>query len=597
MKAVIRRYAVPAGVASALLAIAGCGGLAAGSSVQPGLRVDAGGLQAGRVLYPGPTTDMTQEQVVRGFVRAGAASDGDYTNARLFLAAGPQKTWRPDAAITVFSDPSALKTTVVDETTVRITARAVATIDSAGHYRQLAPGAVTETTMRLVQEQGEFRINTLSDDFGRWLSAADLQRLYRPYSVYYLAASGPRRLVPDVRWFALDRVATRLARAQLEPVPDYLAGAARSAIPTGARLTVDAVPVQDGVAAVDLTTSQLDSEPATRQTIWAQFVATLTQAPDVQRVALTVEGAELMPGFSQSPATIDDLGFPTVPEPEQAKPLLRRPSGRVVTLESSALLDPVPGEPPGAPTKYPVIPAPWTKLAQSVTGLEIAAVSSDGTSLSRWRGADRVAVPPFAIGLSRPAYDRHDMLWVGGIGTGRNAAARLWVVNAAVDPSDTVHAAPRPIAAPWLRGRVVTSVRVSEDGLRLAVVSVRPNGTDSRVDVSGIVRAPNGIPERLSGRLHVGSTLTMALDVVWIDPVTVAVLGRVRAGEPVKPYVVPLSGPMDDTLDPVAGALTLSTTGGPRGLMVTTDAGLVVVRAGRRWVELGKGLDLAVAGG
>ncbi len=592
----MRRPRFWAAVTAATVVVTGCGGLAAESSVQPGLRVDAGGPPAGRVLYPGPANGMTQEQIVRGFVRAGAASDGDYTNARLFLGGGPQKTWRPDAEIIVFSDFGALTTTLVDDTTVRLQAEAVATIDSSGHYTQLPPGAVVDTTMRMVQEQGQWRINTLNEDFGRWLSAADLQRLYRPYDVYYLSTTGNRRLVPDVRWFALDRLATRLARAQLEPVPDYLEGAAKSAIPSGARLTVDAVPVQGGVAGVDLTTSQLDSEPATRQNIWAQFVATLTQAPEVQRVALTVEGAELMPGFSQSPATVEDLGFPTIAEPEHAKPLMRRSNGRVITIESSALLDPATGGPTGTATSYPVLTGSWLGLAQSLTGLEVAAVSADRTQLSRWRRADRIAVPAFAGGLSRPAYDRHDMLWVGGVGTGRSAAIRVWAVNAAADPSDAKNSAPRPVPAEWLRGRVVVSLRVSADGQRIAVLSTKPNGTDPRVEISGIVRAPNGIPERLSGHLRVGGTLTLARDVVWVDAVTVAILGRVSPKEPVKPYIVPLGGPMDESLDPVAGAVALTTTGGPRGLVVTTDRGSIVVRAGRRWIELGKGLDLVVAG-
>ncbi|HET7278125.1 MAG TPA: GerMN domain-containing protein [Dermatophilaceae bacterium] len=591
-----RRPGLWACLTAAAVMVTGCGGLAAESSVQPGLRVDAGGPPAGRVLYPGPVNGMTQEQIVRGFVRAGAASDGDYRNARLFLAGGPQKSWRPDAAIIVFSDFAALTTTLVDDTTVRLHAEAVATIDSSGHYTQLPPGTVVDTTMRMVQDRGQWRVNSLNENFGRWLSAADLQRLYRPYNVYYLAGSGNRRLVPDVRWFALDRLATRLARAQLEPVPDYLDAAAKSAIPSGARLTVDAVPVEGGVASVDLTTPQLDSEPATRQNIWAQFVATLTQAPEVQRVALTVEGAELMPGFSQPPATVEDLGFPTIPEPEHAKPLLRRSNGRVITIESSALLDPSTEGPTGTATSYPVLPSGWVGMAESLTGLEIAAVSGDRSQLARWRGADRIAVPPFAGGLSRPAYDRHDMLWVGGIGSGRYAAIRVWAINAAADPSDRQNSAPRPIPADWLRRRVVASLKVSADGQRIAVLSTNASGGDPHVDISGIVRAPNGIPERLSGHLRVGATLTMARDVVWVDAVTVAILGRVSPRDPVKPYIVPLGGPMDESLDPVAGAVTLTTTGGPRGLVVTTDKGSIVVRAGRRWVELGQGLDLAVAG-
>jgi hypothetical protein len=504
--------------------------------------------------------------------------------------------WRPDAVITVFSDFPDLTTTLVDSSTVRIQAQAVATIDATGHYRQLPPGTIVHTTMQMVQEHGQWRIERLVENFGRWLSAADLQRLYRPYDIYYMSTNGNRRLIPDVRWFALDRLATRLARAQLEPVPSYLAGTARSAIPSGARLTVDAVPVQNGVASVDLTTAQLDSEPASRQNIWAQFVATLTQAPDVQRVAVTVEGAELMPGFSPPPATVVDLGFLAIPKPEPAKPLLRQTDGRIIAIDSSTLLDPSSEGPKGAATRYPPIPANWVWMAQSLTGLEVAAVGADGHQLSRWRGASRIAVSTFASRLSRPAYDRHDMLWVGGIGTGRNAAIRVWAINAAAAPSDKALSAPRPIAAGWLRGRLVASLKVSEDGERIAVVSTGRDGTDPRVDVSGIVRAPNGVPMRLSGPLRVGGTLTLVRDVAWVDAVTLAILGRINALGRLRPYIVPLAGPMDDSLDPVPGAVALSTTGGPRGLVVTTESGSIVVRAGRRWVELGKGLDLAVAG-
>ena len=62
------------------------------------------------------------------------------------------------------------------------------------------------------------------------LADGDVPRLVQPFAVHYVSASR-RATVPDVRWFPLDRLATRLARAQLDPVPDHLVGAATTAVP------------------------------------------------------------------------------------------------------------------------------------------------------------------------------------------------------------------------------------------------------------------------------------------------------------------------------------------------------------------------------
>ena len=58
---------------------------------------------------------------------------------------------------------------------------------------------------------------------------------------------------------------------------------------------------------------------------------------------------------------------------------------------------------------------------------------------------------------------------------------------------------------------------------------------------------------------------------------------------------VPLGGPI--TAGPeIAGARTITTINGERGLVVTTDGGQVLIRAGGRWQPVGEGSDLLVAG-
>ena len=77
----------------------------------------------------------------------------------------------------------------------------------------------------------------------------------QPYDVHYVSTS-QRALVPDTRWFPVDKLATRLARAQLVPVPAHLADAAVTAVPAGARLLGDAVSIESGVATVNLISGQ-----------------------------------------------------------------------------------------------------------------------------------------------------------------------------------------------------------------------------------------------------------------------------------------------------------------------------------------------------
>ena len=150
----------------------------------------------------------------------------------------------------------------------------------------------------------------MPDNFGTWLSRADLDRLYDPFRIYYVSA-GDHRLVPDIRWLPLGTgLATRLARSLLAGVPDYLKGAVRTDIPAGTQLAVDAVTIDSGTAKVDLSATQLGNDPGQRQNLGAQFLATVTQAPGVERVALQLEGADLqMPNGDSTVDSLSALGL------------------------------------------------------------------------------------------------------------------------------------------------------------------------------------------------------------------------------------------------------------------------------------------------
>jgi len=194
---------------------------------------------------------------------------------------------------------------------------------AAGRYQELSPRSRVQVTFRLERTGGEWRISQMPDNFGTWLSQADLDRLYDPFRIYYVSA-GDHRLVPDIRWLPLGTgLATRLARSLLAGVPDYLKGAVRTDIPAGTKLAVDAVTVASGTAKVDLSATKLGNDPGQRQNLGAQFLATVTQAPGVERVALQLEGADLqMPNGDSTVDSLSLLGFPTPSDP-LVKPVLR----------------------------------------------------------------------------------------------------------------------------------------------------------------------------------------------------------------------------------------------------------------------------------
>ena len=499
------------------IALAGCGGISMDSPVRPGLEVGAAAADPVKVVFPGPAAGSSPEQIVQGFLRAGAASDEEYEVARSFMTLSPETTWRPDSSIMVFTDESAVSVTVADSTTVRASARVVASIDANGRYRDLPSDSMAEATFGLQRSAGEWRISSLPEGFGLWLSASDLDRLYDPFRIHYISTAG-RRLVPDVRWFSIGKgLATRLARAQLGDVPAYLQGAARSDVPIGTRLTVDAVPIDNGLATVDLTATKPGGDPVRRQNLWAQFVATMTQVPEVQRVALKVEGSELdLPGVERPPSSLADLDFPQPAASPSALPVMRTGS-QLFAIEPSQLGDQRDSEPGRRPASPASISTGWVWLALSKGSEEVAAVGGDRAELSRWRGSGQIRVPYFGSGLTRPTYDTQGVLWVGGKEAG---AARIWAINTAADPSDAQRTRPTRVGVDWLRKRTVVSVRVAPDGQRVAVISTNSGGADPRVDVAGVVRSANGLPERLAEPLRVAPALSLARDLVWVDPTT-----------------------------------------------------------------------------
>ncbi|HEY5179637.1 MAG TPA: GerMN domain-containing protein [Dermatophilaceae bacterium] len=573
-------------------ALSACGGLPTDSPVQQGSRVGEAAVQPIRVQPDGPTPGATPDQIVRGFLRAGAGFEDDHAIARSFFTAFVKDEWLPDSGVEVYGDDSALKVELLTPTTVRVTASIVAEVDDAGRYRETPAGTTVQAIFGMQKLDVGWRIALPPKGFGLWLSARDLDRIYGSFTIAY-ASNSARAIVGDRRWFPITTgLATTLARAQLAPVPTYLTGAAQTGVPARTVLAVDAVPIQSGRALVDLSAMALSADPDQRRAMWAQFVATLMQVPSVIQVSLQVEGARLdLPGVPDGVSMLTTLGYQTDTATSTTMAVLR--AGSQLSRVSPDRPQDQPRKPakPAAGPALPKIPAGWVSLAMSWNGQEIAGIGADYADLARWQGNQMFQLAEFGSNLTKPSYDSLNGLWVAGEAHG---ATKVWVIDTSLSP--VKDAKPREISAKWLDKRRVLALRVASDNQRVALITTSFAGGDVQVVVAGIVRSGNGGALSLAAEpLRVGWTLTAATDLAWADDSTLAVVGRVGPKVALAPYLVEIGGKLT-ALSPVAGSRLVTSTGGVRGVVVIADPGKVLARAGNGWQQLQTGTDFLIPG-
>jgi Lipoprotein LpqB beta-propeller domain/Sporulation and spore germination len=581
-------------VAVAVAALLSACGLPTGSAVQQGSRVGEPAAQPVEVQPDGPVAGATPEQIVRGFLRAGAGAgfDDDHAIARSFFIRSVKDQWLPDSGVKVFGDDSVLKVELLAHSTVRVSAVVVAEVDSTGRYREMPAGTMAQATFGMQKLGVGWRISQPQKGFGLWLSASDLDRTFGSFTIAYVSQAA-RTIVEDRRWFPFTPgLATTLARAQLAPVPSYLIGAAQTGVPTGTALAVDSVPIQSGRAVVDLSASALSASPDLRRAMWAQFVTTLMQVASVTEVSLEVKGAGLdLPDSPDPVSDVTTLGYqPDAPVSVQTAIL------RAGSVLSRVLSDRPSDEdqPPKRPASsvLPKIPTGWVSLALSWNGQEIAGIGGDHGDLARWQGNRLFQLAKFASRLTKPSYDSLNGLWIAGQAAG---AASVWVIDTSLTPMK--NAKPREISAPWLANRTVLALKVATDNLRLALITSDSAGGDVQVVVAGIVRSATGVPVSLVAQpLRVGWTLTAATDLAWVDGTTLAVVGRVSPKDAIGPQLVEIGGKVT-AMPPVAGTRLVTNTGGLRGIVVMTDAGRILARAGSGWQVLQTGTDFLIPGG
>ena len=485
-----------AAISGATLVLVGCASIPTTGPVVEGPAIDSGSAdQVIRVIARPPEPGMAPAQVVSGFVQASASFDDDHAVARLYLTPEAAATWRPEVGTTVYDGTPVLSIEGPAQsepvnTTVQLSATESGRISADGRYQVSNPTRKVDAPFTLTRVNGEWRIATVPS--GLLLSRADVDRAFRSYNVYFFNP-GFTSLVPDPRLFAVSGTpaATTLTRALLAGPSDWLAPAVRTAFPDGSSLSIDAVPVSDGVARIDLDPLSRLTDDATRQAMSAQLSWTLRQVASIRALDINAGGQLLqVPGVA-TPQPIDS--WPRVnPNAMPADTRSYVVAGTGVRALSEAGSFPVPG---AAGDNEP----PLTGIAVDMTQSRLAGLDERAAlwtaALVEGSPAEEAPVDP---GQSRPTFGGSNQPWfVGSDGVIRRLT------------EDGIAAA---VPVEGLRPRTtVESIALSRDGTRAALVTRR--GPRAALLVAVVVPREDSVI--LASPVRVESRLSEFVDVAW----------------------------------------------------------------------------------
>jgi hypothetical protein len=567
----IRRGAVAVLAALALLVTSGCTDLSTRLAAQvPTTGPIEQGEQVGvdpedqfiRVIAREPRPGMSPTEVVQGFLDASASFDGDHAVARMYLAPEADGPWRPSAGVTVYDGAVSLFELGSE---VTLAARKAGEIEPNGRFTASGPAAEVDVRFGLTKVGEEWRIQELPQ--GLLLSQSDVDRAFRSFSVYFFNPAF-ETLVPDPRMVPVigPGLATTLVRQLVAGPSAWLQPAVRTGLPQGVRLNIDAVPIEAGVARVDLTANVRTADDRTRQALSQQIVWTLRQLPEVTAVEITAGGLPLdVPGVpSPQPRDawpeVDPAGLPA-----DALGYATRPEGAVVLVEGGVRS--VPG---GAGTG-------------DLTLVDIAIANDQGVIAGMdvvggiWEGRLAEDAPMIRIrdagSPTALAFDGSRTVWVtdaveGLVAVSPEGTQEAVTVNGLGRRADLLAAVPSRAGT---RAALVVR-RGARTGVLLARV-IRTAGSQSRI----VVDEP----------LRIESRLVEVVDVAWSGADSLAVLGSDSAGT-LQVFDVDIAR---GAATPVGAPPSPVTVGAAPGLPVLVGAadGLVYELVSGLWVERVRG--------
>ena len=532
-----------------ILALTGCASLPMAGPVRIG--PDLVSSTDDESVYYSPSSPVegaTQAEILSGFIAAGTGPQNDYAVAREYLSESIRSSWNPNQEVLI--QRSSPKVTISNQDSAQLEVDVSAVVDADGKY-QIAPAGTSKVLeFNFVLENSQWRLSAAPDATVLIRPVFDV--VFSAYSVFFVDRQ-KRFLVPELRWFpSTAATGTRLANALLRGASSWLKPAVVSAIPSGTRLSIDAVTIEDGVALVDLTARALVASRADRSLMMAQLQATLSQLPNVSEVAISIE---------RSRQDILDI-------PAEARELPARYLG-VLSEEGLEIISSS-EDPFFQPGKEFFDLNVVSEIALSSRLGWVAALTDQGLVRTQGErlGAD-VELIDSRAGIAGIDFDRQGFLW----SVSQSPGASILVTSPNGEPS--------VVSAPWLAGQSIQGFALSPEGSKVTLLVQGSSRT--RVLVSGVVRGISGSPLELAQPIEVASEQANPISVTWVDQLTIA---TVNAEGGSNTAVLTTIGGTSRVIPAPAGTRTIVAAGSGSQLYLLTETGELFSYRGSTWSPL-----------
>lgn len=545
----LARFGIGALAAAAAL-LAGCGTIPSSGPVQRGLsnleRADQYEQYVLQYNPKGPVAGSSQEDLVRGFVLAATSPVDDYAVAREFLAPDYTAQWDPSFGVLI-DDGSRPYRADGDEAGV-LSLSATAKVDADGVMLPVKPGPTTDVRFEFERVGDEWRISSAPS--GIILDSTTFTTIWSPHQLYFVGAGG--FLIPESRWY-LNRAAlpTEIVGALLEGPGEQLRGVVHSGFPSGTTLVASSVPVVEGTARIDLTSTLPEAGPRAQAEVEQQLKYSLQSVPGVNGFELRIEGSTLrVPESAQNggPKPISEINDPAV--------VIDGVLGTFVAGEFEEM--------PGFEGIAELRPT-----ALSLAPDQSAAVALDAQGANIVSGID-VGLVDGRTDLVAPSLDAFGYVW-----TAAGSSAQDITVTAADGSASR-------LSAPWLAGRKTVALRLAPDGSRIAALVA--DDDMSMVLVAGVIREDDGRPSGTTEEAQVQLWAAgSARDLDWLGQQRLVVLSDAKgAGK------VTLGGPglFSSDQGSVPGGVQVSGGGSRTQLRVLGDDGDLFVPQGSGWQRI-----------
>lgn len=534
---------------SLVIALTGCASLPVAGPVRIG--PDLVQTTDGDSFYYSPSSPFdgaSQTEILNGFIAAGTGPQNDYAVAREYLSESIRSSWNPNQEVLI--QRSSPRVVISDQDTAELAVDVAATVDADGKYQVTPLGTERVLEFSFVFENSQWRLSRVPDVTVLIRPVFDV--VFSGYSVFFLDRQ-KRFLVPELRWFpTTPATGTRLVNAVLGGASSWLKPAVVSAIPSGTRLSIDAVTVENGVALVDLTARALIASREDRSLMKSQLEATLSQLSNVSSVAISIERA--MQEISEADANAGEPQF-------RALAIVGEEGLELLASSQESVF---------APGKNFFEQSDLKEVTLSGPSGWIATLTDSGIFRTRGeRPGAQVEQIESQSAISSIEFDSQEYLWSAN----KAPSSELIVTSPSLEQSK--------VLAPWLAGQVVRALAISPGGSKIAMLVQGPSRT--RVLVSPVVRNSSGTPIELAEPLEVAGEISNPSSVSWIDQLTIATVSGASGSTSA---LLSTIGGTARQLPVVPGTRKIVAAGTSSQLYLLTETGELFSYRGSAWTPL-----------